>query len=702
MAAQPAAHVRLSGNSRRTVAYMRPYAWYITSTYQIIILFDPTTVCSCVVNPLQFKFSEMSEVAVPVPGLAAPAEPANISESLANGTAAPVEDILDKYHQERDKRLRADGEGQYVDPAYDEKLRRYQADCWVTADTPNPGLDKAKNGDRYKVAIFGAGLGGILFAIRLIKAGIEDIVFVDSAGGFGGTWYWNRYPGLMCDVESYIYLPLLEEMGYIPKNKYSYGYEIREYLESIVDKYKLREKAIFRVVLESTRWEEKDGEWNVHLNRLDGGTLDLKAEIVISNTGLFNITKMPNLPGVTEFAGHSFHASRWDYEYTGGSQEKPNMHKLKNKRVGIIGTGATAVQVVPELSKWAKELCVFQRTPAPVDIRGQGPTDTEWFKREVQGRGKGWQRERAENFTAFVSNENREVNLVDDEWTRMRTFSFILGSPAKFPDISTLVATANALDLPRQEKLRKRVKDTVKDRDTAEKLTPWYPSWCKRPCFHDDYLKAFNEPNVTLVDTDGKGIDGLSKDGIVVGGKEYPLDVVIFSTGFYIKGAASPAGKGRFKAYGRSGKSLDDRWAEGVTTLHGFLMDDYPNFFMTGPNQAAGSANLTYYLDQISTHITYIITEASKRAKGSRLCIEATREAGEAWTQEILARAGSFAALAGCTPGYINGEGEMDKPKTTEEMMTGARAAFWGDGMLDYVNVIEKWRQDGKLAGLKY
>lgn len=643
----------------------------------------------------------MAELASVAGGATLAPAPKDAFKMQASDTTPAAQEVLKRYQAERQKRLRKDGVEQYIDPATHAKLQRFQADCWVNADTLNPGLDSAKNGDHHTVILLGAGFGSIVFAARLLAAGIEDIVFVDSAGGFGGTWYWNRYPGLMCDVESYIYLPLLEETGYVPEQKYSFGYEIRAYAEMLVEKYGLRDKGIFRVRLNDLVWNDDSKEWTVNLDREDGkGKLQIRGDFVISNTGAINLPKLPDLPGMSDFEGHQFHTCRWDYDYTGGTPERPDMTKLKDKRVGIIGTGATAVQAIPELGKWAKELYVFQRTPSAVDIRNNKATNLEWFDREVRGSGTGWQRRRAENFNLHVCNVDMDTDFVADEWTRMRTFSSVVGTPKRITDIPAFITSTQELDLPRQEKIRKRVDDIVSDKATAENLKPWYSGWCKRPCFHDDYLPTFNRPNVKLVDTNGKGINRVTKSGMVVDGVEYPLDVVIFGTGYYIKGAESPAGKGGFKAYGRGHVDMDDKWGEGVATLQGLITDGFPNFFFCGPNQAGACANVVYTIDVLSEHIVFIIAEALKRSEGKRAVIEPSITAEEEWVQKIVARAGAFANLAGCTPSYFNAEGEADKPKSDEEIAKAARCAPWGEGIQSYVELIKDWRADGKLDGL--
>jgi cation diffusion facilitator CzcD-associated flavoprotein CzcO len=630
----------------------------------------------------------------------------------SNAAAMAAMQIQQKYAEERAKRLRADGVEQYIILNNSDKFKHFQADPWIDPHAA-VGAPALEDGSRCKALILGAGFGGLLFAVRLIQAGIDadGIRLVDTAGGFGGTWYWNRYPGLMCDVESYVYMPLLEEMDYMPKHKYAYGPELREYAESIAEKWELKDKTLFQMGVSSLTWDDEEKEWVVKLapeGKGDGkGDITVRSQFVISASGVLNQPKLAGLPGMENFQGHSFHTSRWDYAYTGGSPTDPSLTNLKDKRVGILGTGATAVQAVPHLAKWAKELYVFQRTPSAVDIRDNRPTDPEWYAREVQGK-KGWQRERMENFNAHMTNTTSppEIDMVSDGWTKMRSYGGLIGTTAKvtMENVPAHVGTLHALDFPRQERVRARVDEIVKDKTTAQKLKAWYPSWCKRPCFHDDYLPAFNRPNVTLVDTDGKGVDKITEAGIEVSNTEYALDLLIYSTGYRPPGIGSPAFRAGMKVFGRGGVSLDEKWAANVSTLHGVIRRDFPNFFYPGPSQAGATANQVFILDNLSTHVAYIISESAKTqgpGPKDRITIEPTQEAEEEWAMQILSRAASFAGLAGCTPSYINREGEMDQIKGMEEQMKAARAAIWGQGVADYVSVIEGWRSEGGLKGLE-
>lgn len=640
--------------------------------------------------------------------------------------------IQRKYNEEREKRLRSDGEAQFITiPSFsapkdkNERLSRFAADPWDAelAEARKCYGVRANPPEHTKILIVGAGYGGLYFAVRLLEAGfsVDDILIVDSAGGFGGTWYWNRYPGLMCDVESYIYMPLLEEMGYMPKHKYAAGNELRVHANAIAEKWGLHRAAVFKTLVKGMKWDDEKKSWDVDTMQLHDGNDDsrnplanISADFVILATGILNIPKLPNINGIEKFQGHSFHTSRWDYRYTGGSTDDPTLTNLKDKKVGIVGTGATAIQVVPQLAKFAKELYIFQRTPSSVDVRNNRETDREWWAREVVSRGNGWQKERMENYNAFISNVSSppSSDMVSDGWTHMQSYCVLVGGPNNLhPDF---VSTAHELDLPRQQRVRSRVDGIVKDEITAESLKAWYPGWCKRPCFHDEYLPTFNEPHVHLVDTDGCGINSLTENGIVVanhnGTTEYKdFDLIIFSTGFDLPPRNSPAARGSFPVTGRSGLDMDDKWTvQGPGTLHGVVSRDFPNLFYPGPNQAGAGPNQSYTLGVLSTHIAYIISQTVKLGnsrngdKRGRVSVEPSAEAEEAWATRIVEMARGMAAVAGCTPGYLNGEGGLsgDTDMSMDEMIKMAKLSNWGLGIADYVELLEAWRGKGDMEGL--
>lgn len=410
------------------------------------------------------------------------------STARANATAA---EIQERYAKERAKRLRPEGDAQYVDISTSDKFKHFHNDLWAP-----PNATQAEIPEHCKYLIVGAGFGGILFAVRLIQAGISvsDIRLVDSAGGFGGTWYWNRYPGLMCDIESYTYAPLLEEMEYMPKHRYSYGLELRQHAESIGAKFNLSDKAIFRQLVKSATWENE--EWAVKMESVGpiptNHTITnhtVRAQVLIVNPGVLNYPKLPGVPGVELYKGHSFHTSRWDYTYTGGSPDDPSLINLQDKTIGILGTGATAIQSVPHLAQWAKKLYVFQRTPSSVDTRDNRSTDPEEWQSKIQ-QGKGWQRKRMDNLAAHHAGVlgPSDLDLSSDRWSQISTYRALVGN-VNFPtpeDVPAYVASLHAEDIPRAERIRGRVDQIVHDKDTAERLKHWYPSWCKRPTFHGE------------------------------------------------------------------------------------------------------------------------------------------------------------------------------------------------------------------------
>jgi cyclohexanone monooxygenase len=274
--------------------------------------------------------------------------------------------LREKYAAERVKRLRPDANNQSQEMKG--QYARYDVDPYV-----EPGFTRPALQEELDVVIVGGGFGGLLAAARLQKVGITNIRIIEKAGDFDGTWYWNRYPGAQCDVESYVYLPLLEETGYIPKEKYSFQPEIFEHAQRIGKHFNLYEKACFQTQIKEARWNEDTQRWTITTNRDDL----FQARFIIMSSGPLNRPKLPGIPGIEKFTGHTFHTSRGDYHYTGGDSSG-GLHKLHDKRVGIIGTGATAIQCVPHLGQHAKQLYVFQRTPSSVDKRGNMPTDPEW------------------------------------------------------------------------------------------------------------------------------------------------------------------------------------------------------------------------------------------------------------------------------------------------------------------------------------
>lgn len=619
--------------------------------------------------------------------------------------------VIAKYAEERDKRLnlRPDGLKQYTNVHLSEKYSDLGKDPWIDYDALAQEEPSLKDGDRIKFLITGGGHSGLLYAHRLIEAGFksDDIRIIDTAGGFGGTWYWNRYPGLMCDVESYIYLPLLEETGFVPSYKYSPGYEIRKNAEKIAEIDNL--KALFSTKVDSLEWDEEKGEWIVKMTRNFGPRhgshgLTVRAQFVLTAGGIFPDPKVPNVPGydLLRSQKHIFHTSRWDWDYTGGSERNPAMENLKDKVVAIIGTGATAVQAVPAVAKWAKRLYVFQRTPSHCGARRQRETDPKTWS-EVAYK-KGWQVERQDNFNSFLTNDPEPINLVNDGWTDTPGSSGTLGNP-RLVTASELDEHFNRmikLDLPQAEKVRARVDEVVKDPATAEKLKAWYPNWCKRPTFHDDYLEAFNKPNVVLVDTDGKGVERYTKDGLTANGTDYEIDVLILGTGFQAQmSALAPTSRMHAKTIGRDGRELQEKWASAnYGTLIGVATNQFPNLFFNAISGFGVSFNLTSTNDVNARLVANIISQASRRARDpNKLIIEATKVGEDEYIEEVKKRALALSVMATCTPGYFSDEGSASRSHSTEGSSDSAKYAPWGGGARDFSRMVEAYKAKGDLKG---
>ena len=597
---------------------------------------------------------------------------------LPNPTEIPVDDVLmaslqKKYDFERDKRINARPEGneQYInilDLAEDDsRFARMIADPYPQIETPHPLTDEVE------CCVVGGGYGGLTAAARLVEAGInpKNVRLLDSGGDVGGTWYWNRYPGAMCDIESYVYMPMCEELGYVPTEKYAHQPEIYRHSKMIMEKYNLYENASFGARVTGMDWDDTKEKWLISTDKDDR----FYARFVIMNFGLFTQPKLPKVPGVDSFKGHMFHTSRWDYDYTGGSSSG-NLYKLKDKRVAIIGTGATAIQVVPHLGDSAKQLYVFQRTPSPVDVRNNRHTTPEYAKEFLSK--PGWQKERRENFIQMVQSmkgPSNGVDLVDDGWTEiisnlmLKSQKFLRDEVQKAketgqkPDMKQIAR--KAMDMSRvaqfqqMEKIRKRTDLVVKDKATADALKPWYHQFCKRPCFKDDYLTTFNKPNVKLVDTNGLGISAITEKGVVVNGQEYEVDVIVLATGFEQPGLdtggrrTAPHRLG-YDIIGRGKQSLAEKWKpQGPKSFEAYYSSGFPNIFFQNAPFDVLTVNFTHRLDEASIHFAHIVSEMKKR---SYQTFDVKHEVEEEFIKRQLEAVRPERA-ADCTPGYYNNEG---------------------------------------------
>ena len=595
------------------------------------------------------------------------AEPRDLRDDEINA-------LRGKYDRERERRQRADGNSQYI-PA-DGDFARFSDDPFA-----DPRPDREPLNEDADVVVVGGGFAGLMTCVRLKMAGIENFRLIEKGGDFGGTWYWNRYPGAACDIESYCYMPLLEETGYIPTEKYAKAPEIFEYCKMLAEKFGLYDKALFQTRATELRWEAENNRWRVTTDKGDV----LQPRFVCLSVGGVSRPKLPGIPGIGDFKGKAFHTCRWDYGYTGGDPQG-EMTQLRDKRVALIGTGATAVQVLPQLAQWAQQVYLFQRTPSPIGPRGNRKTDPDF----AAGLQPGWHFDRLLNFEAASMGMIRDQagDLVSDGWTEMGRRLMVMADE----DVAANSFTEKSAqmmqraDMAFMEDIRARVADTVKDPEAAAALKPYYDSYCKRQCFHDEYLEAFNQDNVKLVDTRGGGVDRITKRGLVVSRREYEVDCIIFATGFEIMPEAHRAAD--VEIVGAGGITLRERWADEYQTLHGISVDKFPNFFLVGSfRQAGGSVNATYVFDIQSTHVAATISELMNKGV---VRAEVKTEAVESW-QAALAEKTPAASryLSQCTPGYYNNEG---KGKGL------IRDYIYGGGSLEYGRILSEWRESAMAS----
>lgn len=581
--------------------------------------------------------------------------------------------VREKYREERDKRAKPLSNGPSTDTTGD--LRLNIADPYLKAR-----LTRAAVHEEVEVLIVGGGFGGLIAAAQLRHAGIDNFRIIETAGDFGGTWYWNRYPGVQCDIESYIYMPLLEETGYIPKEKYAYGPEILEHCQRIGRSFDLYKTALFQTQVKAMHWNEAITRWIVTTDRDDV----IKARFVITASGPLNAPKLPGIPGIAEFKGHIFHTSRWDYAYTGGDN-RGGMHKLADKHVAVIGTGATGIQCVPFLGQSAKQLYVFQRTPSTVDVRGNAPTDQAWVKSLTPG----WQQRRMLNFNTLVGGGHQDEDLVHDGWTdifrKLRTAGARLQAQGMTP--AEIAKHLELADLRKGNQIRARIDSIVRDPQTAESLKSWYPMFCKRPTFNDEYLPTFNRPNVKLVDTQGRGVERVTANALMSGGVAYEVDCIVLATGFETE--TEKTHRAGFEVVGCDGLTLSSKAAEGLKTLHGFFSHRFPNYFNLGIGQNGFKPNFTDMLGEQATHVVNLLAYMKSRHLTR---IEPTAQAEAEWTKIIHQKARDVRAfLSQCTPGYYNGEGDVNK---------GLLIDCYGGGSLEFSKILDEWLQEGQMAGL--
>ena len=606
-----------------------------------------------------------------------PVSPHEPAEDDPADPAYDPEAVRAKYVAERDKRL-VPGRADIRDLQGDERFAHYREDPFTAF------VERSPLSDEVDVVIVGGGIAGLLAGVELRRAGVRKLRIVDQAGGIGGTWYWNRYPGLMCDVESYIYLPMLEELGYMPKTRYAFGEEILSHLEQIAERFELADDALFHTGVTRAEWDEETARWHVHTDRGD----DIACRFYVLAVGILNLMKLPAIPGMEDFAGRSFHTARWDYDYTGGGRHEP-LTRLADKVVALVGTGASGIQCVPPLADSAKHLYVFQRTPSAIGERGNRPTEADF------GRGfePGWQRARMDNFQAIILGRPVEMDQVDDGWTHHWA---AVHNPPREQGMKGLdvLRKAEEVDFEIMQWHRHRVEELVGDPATAEILKPYYRYLCKRPCFHDEYLLAFNSPNVTLVDCPS-GIERITAKGPVVNGRQYEVDCIIYGTGFEPELTPLQRRAGH-DIVGRGGVTLAGKFAGGASTLFGMLSREFPNMFvMPAPGQ---QAVVTVNYTQLAVLGAEFIgrTVGMLEHKGIEV-FDVSAQAEADWTRKVVdSFVDGSAVMSVCTPSRLNNEGHPEA--------MNPRNGNYGRGMGDwfgYRQLLEQWLDAGTFEGLE-
>lgn len=595
--------------------------------------------------------------------------------------AVDIRALRAKYAHERDKRIRSETGEQYASPE-DHLVYDTREHDPFTPVTPRDAIDEDLD-----VAILGGGWTGILAGFHLKQAGVTNFRHIEHAGGFGGTWYWNRYPGIQCDNDAYCYLPLLEEMGTLPSKKFADGLEIYEYIQSIVDKYGFRENALLHTEIVGLDWQEDIKRWLVTTNRGD----TIRARNVIMCGGTLSTPKFPGLPGLHAFKGQKFHTSRWDYDYTGGSWEEPVLEKLRDKRVAILGTGATSVQAVPYLGEYAKELFVIQRTPSSVDERPNPLTNPEWAA-SLQ---PGWQAARQENFLR-AANEilpRESPDLICDIWTEVNRNLNAEREELGWPEMTMeeFMEKREVMDYRVMERLRKRVEDIVNDPETAEALKPYYRFMCKRPLSNNDYHETFNRPNVKLIDVSlTAGLEAMTEKGFMHQGTEYEIDCMVFASGFEVSSDLRRRW-GIKSIVGRNDVSIYDYWADGPLTLNGSMAHNFPNMFFTGYIQGGLNGTTTLQFGEQVRHASWIISQALQKGITA---VEPTQEGQDAYIQEFRANEVDLSVILNeCTPSYFTNEGDKEAKWF---LFRG-----WGPGWDNWQQKMEDWRNAGDMPGMR-
>ena len=461
--------------------------------------------------------------------------------------------------------------------------------------------------------IVGAGLAGLYMLHRLRQAGSAACV-IEAGSGVGGTWYWNRYPGARCDVESMEYSYQFSEelqQDWEWTERYAAQPEILRYINHVADRFDLRRDIQFDTKVTAARFDEAEAAWIIDT---DDGRRTV-ARFCIMATGCLSTANTPSFPGGDAFLGERYHTGRWPHETV----------DFTGKRVGVIGTGSSAVQSVPEIARQAKHLTVFQRTPnymVPAQNRPLDPESQRAIKADyatLRARAK-----RSRSGIDIVFNETSALEVTPEERNReyeARWAKGGFGFNGSFADL----ALDQAANETAAEFVRSKIRATVRDPEVADLLSPRNTIGCKRLCIDTGYWDTFNRPNVTLVDISSSPIEALTETGVRAGGRDYELDAIVFATGF----DAMTGTLLRIDIRGTGGVSLREAWEEGPRSYLGLGIAGFPNLFtITGPGSPSVLTNMVPTIEQ---HVEWIAgCLAHLRAKGLKR-IEASRAAEDAW-----------------------------------------------------------------------
>lgn len=454
----------------------------------------------------------------------------------------------------------------------------------------------------HEVVVVGSGFAGLGQLLALRRAGVTDVVLLEKADALGGTWRDNTYPGCACDIPSHMY-----SLSDVPNPDWSRSYspqpEIRDYLERLADDHDLRRHVRFGQEMTGATWDEQDRTWAVHTR---GGTT-WRARFLVAGTGALHLPHVPDLPGAATFAGPAFHSARWDHDVD-----------LRGRRVAVIGTGASAIQFVPEIAGVAAEVQLYQRTPAwvlPKNDEPLSPRRRRFFARHPRAH-------RAYRAAMYAALESRAVAFH--------------AHPAALKPIEALVA--------------RHIERSVGDPDLAARLTPDYSIGCKRVLVSNDYYPALARPDVEVITG---GVQEVRPGSIVDGdGTERAVDVIVYGTGFHVTDAMD-----RLEITGRAGRTLRQVWAEhGMATHLGMTVSDFPNLFLLlGPNTGLGHNSVVFMIECQTRYVAQAITAVHATGMGGLDVRAEVQQRSNAAVQRRLRR--GIWTRGGCTSWYLDAAG---------------------------------------------